>query len=116
MYHLQFPFSVSLKWTASRNPCKTVYLQNPPGLVILYPKRLAIAATSNSTAITLVTHLHQIFPKNPTLFPGGKKVCTHFISQHISIIIIKTRLPAMKLETNTTSGEHTTRSVQAKVH
>lgn len=42
-------------------------------MFLFLPNLVDIAAMSNATTIIVVTHLYQVFPKNPTWFSGKKR-------------------------------------------
>lgn len=104
---------VSPKCKALRSPCNAVYIQNHPGLLLSSLQHF-MTAISDSTAIILGTHLQHVFPKNPTWFSGEEKKSLYSFNQftYLNYYKSKTTCHEIVMETNTTSGKHTTPSVQ----
>lgn len=73
MHHLQFSIFSFIKVESFKKSLESnLHTESFGTNALPPPKLLDTAAMSNSTAITLVTHLYQVFPKNPTWFSGKK--------------------------------------------
>lgn len=83
-------------------------------MFLFLPNLVDIAAMSNATTIIVVTHLYQVFPKNPTWFSGKKRFALISSVYMIHYYKIKITCHEIVLETNTTSSKHTPHPVQAK--